>query len=362
MGLFHPLCGADPITLGRVLRTGGGLSGSGVLPGIIAGLASVAQTPLMLGEAAFMATRPKSLKHPPIFILGHWRSGTTHLYNVLSKGPDFGYVDPFVTGLPWDYLTLSATMKPLLAKMLPKDRYIDNVEVNPDSPQEDEIALANLQDLSFYHAIYFPRRFPEWFDKGVFLDGASDVELKRWENALMLLYRKLERKFDGRPLLIKNPVYTARVNHLLKLFPDAKFIHIHRNPYKVFLSTQKFYRVLFEELSLQGPGPSDLDPFILATYTRMMNALIDDTAHLPSERYVEFSYDELMEQPMASLEHIYTQIDLGDFKAAAPAFEAYLATVRDYKKGVHEMDPGIASQVTEAWRPFIERWGYDVPD
>ena len=315
----------------------------------------------MLAETAFMAAQPKRLQHPPVFILGHWRSGTTHLYNVLSKGPDFGFVDPFVTGLPWDYLTLSATMKPLLAKMLPKDRYIDNVEVNPDSPQEDEIALANLQELSFYHAIYFPDRFPEWFDKGVFLDGVTPAEKSRWERALMLLYRKLERKFEGRPLLIKNPVYTARVKHLLELFPDAKFIHIHRNPYKVFLSTRKFYRVLFEELSLQGPGPADLDPFILQTYTRMMAALVEDTKALPSEQFVEFSYDELMSAPMDSLKRIYQQINLGDFEAVAPTFEAYLSTVKDYQKGVHQMDPEVEAKVTEAWQPFIDRWGYDVP-
>src|SRR4051812_35165630 len=39
----------------------------------------------------------------PVFIVGHWRSGTTHLYNVLSRSSAFGWVPPFAAGLPWDF-------------------------------------------------------------------------------------------------------------------------------------------------------------------------------------------------------------------------------------------------------------------
>ena len=48
-------------------------------------------------------------------------------------------------------LTLGRWLEPLLLKTLPSERFIDNVPVMPDSPQEDEIALANMTEPSFYH-------------------------------------------------------------------------------------------------------------------------------------------------------------------------------------------------------------------
>jgi len=45
------------------------------------------------------------------------------------------------------------------------------------------------------------------------------------------LFRGTEKR-----LLLKSPVHTARIKLLLKLFPDAQFVYIHRNPYDVFRS------------------------------------------------------------------------------------------------------------------------------
>ena len=65
----------------------------------------------------------------PVFIVGYWRSGTTHLHNVLSQAPQFGYVSPLAAGLPWDVLGIVRALRPLLERVLPSDRYVDNVQV-----------------------------------------------------------------------------------------------------------------------------------------------------------------------------------------------------------------------------------------
>ncbi|MEL6778375.1 MAG: sulfotransferase, partial [Cyanobacteria bacterium J06597_16] len=187
----------------------------------------------------------------PIFIVGHWRSGTTFLYNVLSRAPQFTYVSPLATGLPWNFLTLGSWLQPLLNKALPKSRFIDRVPVSPDSPQEDEIALASMQSLSFYHGLYFPKHFTSHFNAGIFLEGCSRREIRHWEKTVAHFYKKLQLQHPNRQLLIKNPVYTARIAQLRRLWPNAKFIHIYRNPYTVFQSTENFYHKLFPEMALQ---------------------------------------------------------------------------------------------------------------
>ncbi|MBC6416906.1 MAG: sulfotransferase, partial [Rhodospirillales bacterium] len=172
---------------------------------------AVGRLPFGVLERGLVAAQRRGarLDPPPIFLLGHWRSGTTHLYNLLCKG-DFAYVDPIAAGLPWEFLTLGRLFRPLLVKALPEGRFIDAMAVEQDSPQEDELAIANMSVLSFYHAIYFPQRFERFFGPGLLLEGVSPTEQQAWLKRADHLFWKLTRQHGGRRLAIKNPVYTAR--------------------------------------------------------------------------------------------------------------------------------------------------------
>jgi hypothetical protein len=90
-----------------------------------------------------------------------------------------------------------------------------------------------MQPLSFYHGIYFPRRLEERFRQGVFFDGCGVAAIARWRRRHVLFLEKLALLQPGRRLLIKNPVYSARISMLREIWPEAKFIHIYRNPYRV---------------------------------------------------------------------------------------------------------------------------------
>ena len=297
---------------------------------------------------------------PPIFILGHWRSGTTHLYNVMSLG-GFGYVPPVATGLPWDMFGIARALRPFLERQLPETRFIDNIPVTPTSPQEDEIAIANMSPLSFYHGIYFPQQFDRLIDRGLFFDGCSAAEIAAWEARFLLFLRRLE-KDQGARLLIKNPTYTARPAQLKRLFPDAKFIHIHRNPFDVFLSMRNFYKKLLAELALQAvPAGLDIDATILRVYRRMMARFEEQTAGWQAPDFVELPYDLLDTQPMVALERIYDGLALDGFDRAAPAFRAYLDGVSSFAKNAFRGDQVAIDLVDRHWGPWIEKWQYQPP-
>ncbi|NBC34865.1 MAG: sulfotransferase [Alphaproteobacteria bacterium] len=359
----HPLCGADAATLGAVLVRHGGVAPRHI-PDLLAILGSTAgRLPFTLCERALVAWRRRAMPapDPPVFIIGHWRSGTTHLYNVMSRSGTFGYVSPIATGLPWDFLVLGRLLRPLLEKALPKERYIDRIPVRPDSPQEDEIALASMHPLSFYHGLYFPRRLEETFDRGVFFDGVPRAEIDSWCRTLRYFFDKTALASDGRRLLIKNPVYTARVAMLRTLWPDARFIHIYRNPYVVFHSMRNFWEKLLAQLALQRIPPLDLEALVLRAYARMMDTLIEDSRDLPAHLFAEVCFERFEAEPLAELARLYDQLDLGDFAAAEPAFRAYLDSVKRYTKNVWRFDEASVAQVRENWGRFIDRWGYQPP-
>lgn len=357
--MAHPLSGANLQTLISAFRRGGRPDRIATSMGIWA--AALGRSPASLAEKLWLARRLPDLEDlpPPVFILGHWRSGTTHLYNVMSLG-NFSYVPPVAVGLPWDMQGIGQVLRPVLERALPEHRWIDKIPVTPTSPQEDEIGLASMTDLSFYHGIYFPNAFDRLIDRGLFFDDCTPDDIAQWEDRFTYFLRKIAYA-QGKPLLIKNPVYTGRVAQIRQIFPAAKFIHIHRNPLDVFRSMQNFYAKLLEVMALQNIPPGlDVDETILRVYDRMMANYVHDTQDLAPPDLVELPYDALDRDPVAALEHIYDGLRLDGFATARPAFESYLASIRNFEKNRFETDPQVVSRLAERWGRWFRHWGYDI--
>ena len=362
-GSAHPLLGANTRTLVALGRRHGVRRGDrvGVLAGALA--ASVARAPLSLLERAAVSRRiRRATTPPPFFILGHWRSGTTHLYNILSRAEAFTFVPPIATGLPWDCEILGRMARPLLERMLPDQRFIDRIPVQPDSPQEDEAALANMQTVSFYHGLYFPRRLREEVLRGVFLDGASSADVALWERRFAHFLGKTATQRPGARLIIKNPVYTARVAHIHRLVPEARFIHLRRNPYTVFFSMRRFYAKLLETYALQPYTFDGVDDLILGVYERMMDRLADESASLPAGSFVELEYTALEADPIGALRAVGAGIGLEEeIRGSEPAFRAYLDGLGSYQKNRHDYDDAGLALVERRLGRFLEQGGYERP-
>ena len=360
----HPLCGADLMTLSRLFSSNGPVLLDRLVDLLMIGASALVRLPFNAIERR-MVDRHLTIGHsekPPIFILGHWRSGTTHLYNILSKSPRFGYLPPIATGIPWNMLTLGKWFEPLLRKTLPSERFIDNVPVQPDSPQEDEIALANMIDLSFYHGLYFPSHFKEHFNRGVYFQGCAPLQVENWKKTFHHFMQKLSLLQDGRPILVKNPVYTARVSLLQSMYPEAKFIHIHRNPYRVFESMKNFYVNLFHELAFQNYDHLSIPEIVLEHYPRIMDRLIDDTKNMKPNQFIELGYDELDEHPFSALRKIYEALELGAFNEDEGIFANYLDSVKRYQKNRYPYSTQTLDAVTQHWGKYVDHWGYEIPD
>lgn len=359
--MAHPLSGANPKTLAQVLARAG--MPTKPLQGAAIALSVLGRQPFSLAEKHWMKEKLVAIEDmpPPVFILGHWRSGTTHLYNTMCKSGEWGFVPPVATGLPWDLFGIGETFKPLLERALPEHRYIDNIPVKPDSPQEDEIAVANMSPLSFYHGIYFPQAFSEFVNRGLFFDGCTPEEITDWQTQFKYLLQKLYLHQNERPLLIKNPVYTGRLKMLREMFPGARFVHIHRNPYEVFASMRNFYGKLLKQFALQGYDHVDIDETILQVYERMMARLEEDSSGLSDSEFIELPYAELDTDPVTFIEKIYSGLALPGFERAVPYFNDYLASVKTFQKNKFDYSDEAARLVEGRLGGWLEKWHYQRP-
>jgi len=355
----HPLFGSSLSNLVQLIWTNGGVSWK-YSPQLLAALLSAtARLPLSLIEKFAYHNKLEHLDmKPPIFIVGHWRSGTTHICNLLSQSPEFGFVTPVATGIPHDLLLIGRLFRPWLEKSIPPDRLIDRVAVYANSPQEDEFGLANMVPISFLHGLYFPKNFSENFYKGVFFDHCSEQDIERWKRASNLYLKKVYLDQGQRQLLIRNPVYTARIPLLRAMWPGAKFIHIYRNPYRVFPSMRNYFEKLLPALSFQDYQHVDVDEIIFDTYSRMMETVIRDLSQLPEGEFIEIKYEDLEERPLAEMEKVYTRLGLSGYQEAKPFFKNYLDGIRGYTKNQYHQSQVEKELIHQHWQPFIEHYNY----
>lgn len=294
---------------------------------------------------------------PPLFVLGHWRSGTTHLHNLLCADQRFAFPNNYQVSFPHTFLSTEASSARLLSLFLPRRRPMDNVEWTIESPQEDEFAICAATLKSPCMAWVLPARRAR-FEKYLTLQGASTSEVAEWREALELFLKKLTFKY-GRPLVLKSPPHTARVRLLLEMFPEARFVHVRRHPHVVFQSSQRMFRVNLEWHRLQRRRLDELDDWVIRQYRQMYDAYFMERNLIPPGRLHEVCFEDLEEDPMSQLQATYAALGLPDFDAVRPVLERYVASLVGYRKNTFpELPECLRSRIAQEWRRCFEEWGY----
>ena len=297
----------------------------------------------------------------PVFVLGHHRSGTTHLWNILTRDNRFAYPTVLQSVFPHTFLVFEKAVHGLARKFAPKKRPQDNVEFDPDSPMEAERAITTSSFLSIQMARHFPGKRNQ-FKKYLTLRNTADEEISKWKQAVLTFARKLLiRHGPDSILLFKGPDQTAKIRYLLELFPDARFIHIHRDPYRVFRSTMNMEKKTIPLYAYQKTDFNYLDDFVLWRYSAMYDAFLEDIELIPDGQFTQISFEELESSPLETIEKIYSDVNLPAFENARGEVEAYLQSIAGYKKNKYpEMPESLKKKILTAWNRYFEAFGYET--
>ncbi len=294
----------------------------------------------------------------PLFILGFWRSGTTYLHNCLCEDSTFGYLSLFQTLAPDFFLTTEWFLKPLFSRITPQNRPMDAMALTIDSPQEEELALFNVTNHSLYHQMFFPKNAWYYFRKYGHFDSLSKREFDQWRNSYMMLLKKLSYYYAGKRLVLKNPAHLGRIHHLLKLFPDAKFIHLYRNPYRIYPSTLHMFRQLVPICQLQEVDWKEIEAYILFIYQEMMGRYFAECSKIPSDNLMEISFEKFEQDPLYHLGKIYRKFNMNHFEAAESSLHRYINAQRTFTKNEYCIDQTVINTVNTHWKPIVEKLGY----
>ncbi|MEZ6127863.1 MAG: sulfotransferase [Planctomycetaceae bacterium] len=299
------------------------------------------------------ALRPE----PPIFIVGCWRSGTTHLHNLLCLDERYAAPNMYQTMYPHTFLLTEAWLRPVLDSMTPRKRFMDNMPQGLREPHEDEMALAIMTLRSNMLSWAFPNNAAR-YDAYLDFEAATEEERTLWKSCFHQFVNKVALRTQKRTVL-KSPNHTARLKMLRDMYPDARFLHIRRHPYDVFRSMCHMAGKVQPVWGLQYFPPAQIPDMVIETYRRLYDAYFDQAADIPKTHLHEIAYEDLVADPVQVLERTYAALDLGEFAAVKPKLEKYAADNAGYQKNAHADLPAEDRQrVHQQWERFFKAWNY----
>jgi hypothetical protein len=155
----------------------------------------------------------------PIYVSGLARAGTTILLEILSRhqgvvSQQYKDYPPIYTPFWWNWLLA----RMLTQKVKPTERaHRDGILVTPDSPE----AMEEILWMTFFPNVHNPAT-------SNILDQSTN-NLK-FENFYPAHIRKLLLMRNGNRYLAKGNYNITRLEYILKLFPDARFVIPVRDP------------------------------------------------------------------------------------------------------------------------------------
>lgn len=298
------------------------------------------------------------LKQPPIFIIGHWRSGTTLLHELMAMDSRFAFPSNFDAFIPHHFLVSRALFYPIVRMLMPARRPMDDMALGVASPQEDDFALCTSGAPTPYRRIAFPNR-PNRDHLALNLEQASPQVQNELRQAMVYFLKTLTLHYDSR-LVLKSPPHTGRLKQLAEWFPDAKFVHISRHPYKLVPSTMRLWKLLDQIQSFQVPKYDDiwLKNYIFECKDLMYSAYFDQRDSIPKNQLVEVSFESLVAEPQQQLARIYEQLELGGFGDVKPSIDNYFQSRKGHKTNPFSINENLKSDIDSNWRQYMEQFGY----
>ena len=362
---LHPLAGArTPLFAKRTLLTSG-LSKRSRVQRAVSLAAQLGRNPFAWYESLRWKSKFADVdpEKPVLFLIGHWRSGTTHLHNLMSRDPQFGFMTFGETALPMNMLGKKVEFaRSIIDKTLPKTRGYDNVKLDLSEPQEEEMALGNLNPICYYNVYYFPQMMEIEQKRSLLMEEATPEEIEQFEDSYRFIVRKMNYAKEGKQLLFKNPASTSRVAMLKRLFPNAKFINIVRNPWPVFSSSMGKFPRMLNAFAWQDFDQIDYADFTIRNYKDLMQRYSHDrdALDLPASDLVETSYEKITADPIAEIGRIYDQLEIPNKEAGLVPIQEYAESMKSYTRNVHTISPEHAARIREEWRFAFDEWGYPL--
>ncbi len=291
----------------------------------------------------------------PIFIIGHWRTGSTLLHKLMSLDKELAVPTLFEVAEPDSFLTSYIYYKPVMKAMISKHRPMDNVILGMNEPQEDEYAVYRITDFSPLEKLVFPS------EKKYFLSDLDsylpDEHLEEWEKSIQFFFKKLFF-LKKRTIVSKNPFNSLRIRELMKMFPGARFIHITRHPYEVVPSTIHMWNIVQQQNVLNRNAHKPTIGEVSTVLTRMLDVIEEHKTLIPAGHFSEVRFENLEKDSIGEMKRIYSDLGLSFTPEFESAIISFGSEMDQYQKNIFILTDEEKKIIVENLERHMTRSGY----
>ena len=306
----------------------------------------------VIESVLYLFTKKQEVKQP-IFIIGHPRSGTTFIHDSFNEMENMAAPRMIDCLFPFMNKYFAFMLVPILKKALPETRLMDKMKVQWDSPQEEEFGMAIMSAHSGVNFLFAPMNNREVLNNYVLLSDSASK--RKWLSAHLKFARKIQSINKGKTLVFKSPGNTARTSELLEIYPDAKFIHIVRDPQDVVRSTLHLYRKILPEFSLQSMSKVNLEDYVFHYYQDVMNKFLDSKNALSTEQLYELKYEAFVENPLELLEKAFRALKI---EFSADNIDSFFESRKKFSRNQFQNDPELSQKIRERCGTIMEQYHY----
>ena len=292
----------------------------------------------------------------PVFIIGHWRTGSTFLHQIFQCDPHFTTPTLMQCTYPESYISARRSITLVMNFFLAEKRPMDNVRLGLNDPQEDEYVLFRMTGISPIEKLIFPRT-SQYFLMDTRHLKLTDSQRIVWEKALIHFTKKLYM-YTGRQIVFKNPFHSFRIPTLRELFPDALFIHIYRDPRIVIPSTKHMWTIVGNHNAMRKEWrPPEFDE-ILNGFDTLMNSVYTDLSALPQNKYIELRFEDLEQNPVPAVKSLYQHFGFEYSNAFETQLNTLLKRLSSYQKNRYEISKDEDKRICSRLEHHMKRGGY----
>ena len=351
----------------RRLAAGGGISFRGFFMLFVYYLQMIFSLPLSFLQYLIFDLKIKRtvVARDPVFILGHYRSGTTYLQKLMVSGDHYGYLNNYDALFAFSNLLFGRRMQWIFQKVINLFRiknpfFNDSIVLLSEPTEEDDYLMNRISAYSAYWGLLFPKKWREWLNCSPQM--LNPEYLEGWKKEYMKTLQYITFKSKGKPLVLKSPPNTERVRILLEMFPDAKFIFIHRNPYHMYYSIRNMWKkAILGYYSVQNITEKELDDIIFDHFDHLTDRFMQDKSLIPSHDLIEISYEDLIRDPYDIIYQIHSKLDLPGFEKLADDLKHNIVKEKNYKPFQFSFSEEALKVIETRWGKYLRLWNYSAP-
>ena len=144
------------------------------------------------------------------------------------------------------------------------------------------------------------------------------------------------------------------------MFPQARFLHLRRNPYTVFESSRAFISETMQPLQWNSITMEELEQNILYAYRELYLAFEEQKKYIPEGQLMEVKFEDIENNAYETIKSVYEKLLLPNWEEAEPRIREYIESQRRYKKNKYSYEPRTVKLVNDAIGDLIPRMGYEL--